>query len=122
MGLTHVEAIKAHGAGAVQTLVRPMSSVDRALCMGEDERGFIKLVYRRDGTILGATVVGPSAGELISEISLAISAKVELSRLASVMHAYPTISIALQQMAAEVKYAELERLMPLYNVLKRMGV
>lgn len=79
-------------------------------------------MYRRDGTILGATVVGPSAGELISEISLAISAKVELSRLASVMHAYPTISIALQQMAAEVKYAELERLMPLYNVLKRMGV
>jgi hypothetical protein len=44
----------------------------------------------------------PSAGELISEITVAMAGGVKLPALASVMHAYPTISIALQQMAAEV--------------------
>jgi len=91
--------------------------------MGEGARGFIKLVYRKkDGAILGATVMGPSAGELISEITVAMAGGVKLPALASVMHAYPTVSIALQQMAAEVYYDKLEASMPLYDFLSRLGL
>ena len=88
---------------------RPMSKVDRAITAGNEALGFIKLVYAKDGAILGATVMGPSAGELISEISVAMAGKVKLPALASIMHAYPTVSIALQQMAAEVYYDQVRR-------------
>ena len=91
---------------------RPMSKVDRAITAGNEALGFIKLVYAKDGTILGATVMGPSAGELISEISVAMAGKVKLPALASIMHAYPTVSIALQQMAAEVYYDQVRRAGP----------
>ena len=67
-------------------------------------------------------VMGPSAGELIAELSVAMSGKVKLPALASIMHAYPTVSIALQQMAAEVYYDKLEASMPLYNVLSKLGL
>ena len=100
-----------------------MAKVDRAITAGAERLGFIKIVYRpKDGTILGATVMGPSAGELISEIGVAMAGKVKLPALASIMHAYPTVSIALQQMAAEVYYDQLEASMPLYNVLSKLGL
>ena len=66
--------------------------------------------------------MGPSAGELISEIAVAMAGKVKLPALASIMHAYPTVSIALQQMAAEVYYDQLEKSMPLYNTLSKLGL
>ena len=100
-----------------------MGKVDRAITAGVAARGFLKIVYRpKDGTILGATVMGPSAGELISEISVAMAGKVKLPALASVMHAYPTVSIALQQMAAEVYYDQLEASMPIYDLLSKVGL
>lgn len=98
--------------GDVAVAYRPMSKVDRAITAGNEALGFIKLVYAKDGTILGATVMGPSAGELISEISVAMAGKVKLPALASIMHAYPTVSIALQQMAAEVYYDQVRRAGP----------
>jgi hypothetical protein len=70
----------------------------------------------------GAVVVAPSAGEIISELQVAISVGLTLGKLASIMHAYPSYSIAIQQMAAEVYYDQLERSMPLYNILKRIGL
>ena len=48
-------------------------------------------------------MASPSAGELVSEVGVAMAGGVKLQALASVIHAYPTYSIALQQIAAEVK-------------------
>ena len=122
IGLTEAQA-RETGGGDVAVAFRKMDKVDRALTMGAAEHGFIKLVYRaKDGTLLGATVMGPSAGELISEIGVAMAGGVKLPALASIMHAYPTVSIALQQMAAEVYYNKLEASMPLYNVLSKLGL
>ena len=126
VGLTeaHARAAAKDKAGKdVAVAYRRMSKVDRAITMGKSTHGFIKLIYKpKDGSILGATVMGPSAGELISEISVAMAGKVKLPALASVMHAYPTVSIALQQMAAEVYYDQLEASMPLYNLLSKVGL
>ncbi len=44
-----------------------------------------------------ATIVAPNAGDLISEVSVAMAGKLGLSRLASVIHPYPTRAEAIRQ-------------------------
>jgi len=84
---------------AVDTFVRPLNEVDRAIADGEEE-GFVK-VHLRKGTdkILGATIVARHAGEMISEITLAIVGNLGLRALANVIHAYPTQAEAIKQVA-----------------------
>jgi pyruvate/2-oxoglutarate dehydrogenase complex dihydrolipoamide dehydrogenase (E3) component len=90
----------------VKTFTVMMSDVDRAITDTEDE-GFVK-IHLREGTdeILGATVAASHAGEMISEISLAMNAKIGLSALARVSHPYPTQSQAIT-MAANAYLATL---------------
>jgi pyruvate/2-oxoglutarate dehydrogenase complex dihydrolipoamide dehydrogenase (E3) component len=77
----------------------PFSTVDRALADGEPE-GFVKILHRRGSDqILGATIVARHAGEMISEITLAIVAKQGLSKLSSVIHPYPTQAEAIKKAA-----------------------
>jgi pyruvate/2-oxoglutarate dehydrogenase complex dihydrolipoamide dehydrogenase (E3) component len=82
---------------AVDTLVRHMKDTDRARIDGETE-GFVK-VYVRKGTdrIVGATIVARHAGEMISELTLAMGAGIGASRLSGVIHPYPTKSEAIRQ-------------------------
>jgi len=63
--------------------------LDRAIVDGATA-GFCKVVTRRNGTILGATIVGRGAGEVIMELVLAMRYGVPLGRLASAIHPYPT--------------------------------
>jgi pyruvate/2-oxoglutarate dehydrogenase complex dihydrolipoamide dehydrogenase (E3) component len=80
----------------VKTFTIPMHDVDRAIADGEEE-GFVK-IHVRDGTdkILGATVVARHAGEMINDISLAITAGLGLRGLARVSHPYPTQALAIK--------------------------
>jgi len=81
----------------IDTYLRPFAEVDRAVIDGEDE-GFVK-VHARRGTdrIVGATIVARHAGDMIGELTLAITAGVGLGRLASVIHPYPTRAEAIRQ-------------------------
>lgn len=82
---------------AVDTYVRPFGEVDRAIADGEED-GFVKVLAKQgSGEILGATVVARHAGEMISELTLAMVAKVGLGTLASVIHPYPTQADAIRQ-------------------------
>jgi len=99
-----------------------MKHVDRAICDGE-EQGFIKVVYsKKNYEILGATVMSPAAGELISEIGVAMKAKMSFDQLATVIHSYPAYSIALQMMASEVNYEKTLKSKTLLNILKWIGL
>jgi pyruvate/2-oxoglutarate dehydrogenase complex dihydrolipoamide dehydrogenase (E3) component len=81
----------------VDTYVRDFKDVDRAVLDGEEE-GFVKFHVRKGhDEILGATIVARHAGEMISEISVAMAARIGLGKLASVIHPYPTQSEALRQ-------------------------
>jgi pyruvate/2-oxoglutarate dehydrogenase complex dihydrolipoamide dehydrogenase (E3) component len=77
--------------------LRPFSELDRAIADGEEE-GFAKILVRK-GTdrILGATLVARHAGEMINEITLAMTAGVGLGALGSVIHPYPTQAEAIKQ-------------------------
>jgi pyruvate/2-oxoglutarate dehydrogenase complex dihydrolipoamide dehydrogenase (E3) component len=83
----------------VKTFTIPMHDVDRAIADGE-EVGFVKIhVKERRDQILGATIVSRHAGEMISEITLAIVAGLGLRTLARVIHAYPTQAEAIKKAA-----------------------
>ena len=80
----------------LDTYTRHFKEVDRALADGEEE-GFVKIHTRRGGDeILGATIVARHAGEMISEISVAMAGGVGLGRLANVIHPYPTQAEAIR--------------------------
>ncbi len=74
----------------VDTITVPLEGVDRAILDGEDE-GFFR-VHLKEGTdkILGATLVAERAGEMISEVTLAITAGVGLGKIGSTIHPFPT--------------------------------
>jgi len=84
---------------AVDTFMRPLNEVDRAIADGEEE-GFVK-IHVRKGTdeILGATIVARHAGEMISEVTLAMVGHLGLRTLSHVIHAYPTQAEAIKQVA-----------------------
>jgi pyruvate/2-oxoglutarate dehydrogenase complex dihydrolipoamide dehydrogenase (E3) component len=83
----------------VDTFHVPLSDVDRAVVDGQ-ESGFVK-VHVRKGTdrIVGATVVAAHAGEIISELSLAMTAGIGLKQIARTIHPYPTQAEAIKKAA-----------------------
>ena len=84
---------------AVDTFVRTLDDVDRAIADGEEE-GFVK-IHVKKGTdkIVGATIVARHAGEMLGEITLAIVGDLGLGTLANVIHTYPTQAEAIKQVA-----------------------
>jgi len=74
----------------VATFTVPLKEVDRAVLDGEEE-GFGRVhADRRSGRILGATLVARHAGEMIAEMSMAITARLTLGTVSKTIHAYPT--------------------------------
>lgn len=102
VGAAEAEAAELGGRVAV---VR-FDHLDRAITSSE-EGGFVKLIAGPrpllrsigGGHVLGATIVGPRAGEMIGEIALAMRTRMFTGRLAQTIHAYPTWSMATQQAA-----------------------
>ena len=72
--------------------------MDRAILDGDDE-GFVK-VHCRGGKdqILGATIVATNAGDMISEITLAMKNRIGLKRIGSTIHPYPTQAEAIRKL------------------------
>lgn len=77
---------------------QPLNGVDRAILDGED-LGFVR-VYCRKGSdkILGATIVAAHAGDLISEIALAMKHHIGLKNIAATIHPYPTQAEAIRKL------------------------
>jgi pyruvate/2-oxoglutarate dehydrogenase complex dihydrolipoamide dehydrogenase (E3) component len=77
---------------AYDLFVVPLEEVDRAVVESE-EIGFAKVLTAKDSDkILGVTIVGARAGDLIHEFVLAMKAGIGLGTIASTIHAYPTFA------------------------------
>ena len=97
VGLTSAEAI-AKKIKFVETAY-PIDDLDRAICEGETG-GFVKILTEAESDrIIGATIVGSHAGELIAEIALAMRWKLGLNKILSTVHSYPTWSEAVKMTA-----------------------
>jgi len=72
----------------------PLSDTVRGR-LGRDDLGRLEL-YAADGVLVGAVAVGPDAAAWMAEVTLAIRAKIPVTVLADVVHAFPTYGEALQ--------------------------
>jgi pyruvate/2-oxoglutarate dehydrogenase complex dihydrolipoamide dehydrogenase (E3) component len=81
----------------IDTFEQSMEHVDRAILEGDNE-GFVR-VHVKKGTdkIVGATIVATNAGDLISEITLAMTNGLGLKQIASTIHPYPTQAEAIRR-------------------------
>jgi pyruvate/2-oxoglutarate dehydrogenase complex dihydrolipoamide dehydrogenase (E3) component len=83
----------------VTTLTVPLAEVDRARLDGETE-GFARVhLQKGSDRILGATVVARHAGEMINELSLAITARTGLAAIGRTIHPYPTQAEVIKKLA-----------------------
>ena len=101
VGLSEEEA--AAEGKAVRVIKVPFEGIDRAVCDGARE-GFLKILTppKRD-VILGATLVGAHAGELLHEVVLAMQARLRLRDLAKTVHIYPTLAEIFRRAGDEAR-------------------
>ena len=91
----------------IDTYVQQLEHVDRAILEGTDE-GFVK-IHTKKGTdkIVGATIVAENAGDLISEITVAMNNKVGLAGIGSTIHPYPTQADAIRKLGDQYNKTKL---------------
>ena len=94
------DELKADGT-AFEKAVFPWAASGRAIAMGRDE-GFTKLLFEPESRrIIGGGIVGAHAGDLISEVALAIEMGADAVDIGKTIHPHPTLSESIG-MAAEV--------------------
>lgn len=94
----------------IDTFVQPLEKNDRGVVSGEDE-GFAEIYVRKgSGQIVGATIVALNAGDLISEVTLAMTHGLKLGDLASTVHPYPTLSEVWRQLGDQYNRTRLTSL------------
>lgn len=87
-GLSEEDARK--GGLEIATFMLPFAENDRAVVDG-DTKGFTRVhISKKNGRLLGATMVSRHAGESIGELVMAIQNKMKVSQLGSIIHPYPT--------------------------------
>lgn len=96
IGISEKEASQHYN---IATYTVPFSQVDRAITAGKTE-GLVKIVTKKwSSKILGCTIVGPRAGEMLGEMSLAMHAGIPLRKLSGLIHPYPTYNGAIRKAA-----------------------
>ncbi len=119
----HTAGSAAAAGVQIQSFTVPLHDVDRARLEGET-RGFCR-VHVKSGTdqILGATIVAPNAGDMISEVTLAMTNGLGLGAIGKTMHPYPTQGEVLRKVADAWRRTKLtpfvKRLFQRYFVLLR---
>lgn len=93
VGLTETAARERFGADAVVAAEFPLAANAKSEILGTT--GFVKVVRRRDGPVLGVHMVGDRVGELISEAQLLVGWDAHPEDVAPFLHAHPTQSEAL---------------------------
>jgi pyruvate/2-oxoglutarate dehydrogenase complex dihydrolipoamide dehydrogenase (E3) component len=98
----------------IDTYIQKFHDVDRAILDGEEE-GFVK-VHVKKGTdrIVGATIVASHAGDMISEITFAMTHGHGLRKIGSTIHPYPTQADAIRRLGDQFSRT---RLTPLVKAL-----
>jgi dihydrolipoamide dehydrogenase len=89
VGLSEAQAVE-QGLD-VEVAKHAFNGIGRAIIIGQNQ-GFAKVVSERGGAIVGATVVGPQAGELIHELMFSVGWEALPDEAATFIHAHPSLS------------------------------
>lgn len=87
---------------SIKTGLAPLQIIGRSNIANMRD-GFCKVLTDKRGTILGATVVAPHAGEIIHELTLAIQHGMSAQEVAGTLHAFPTWSEVVRVACAKIK-------------------
>jgi pyruvate/2-oxoglutarate dehydrogenase complex dihydrolipoamide dehydrogenase (E3) component len=83
----------------IDTFQVPLTEINRAVTDGESE-GFVKIHVRKGSDrIVGATIVAAHAGEMLSEVTLAIVKRLGLGAILATIHPYPTQAEGIKRVA-----------------------
>ncbi|MAK60303.1 MAG: dihydrolipoamide dehydrogenase [Ponticaulis sp.] len=99
IGLTEAEAREKHG-DSVETVEFPFDEIDRAIT-DRQKTGSLRLVIRKNGKILGASVLGQAGGEILQILSLAMANKLTMRDLTKYMSPYPTRAEIVKRAASK---------------------
>ena len=116
VGLTEVQARQRYGKD-VFVARQYFKTLDKAQILG-DTTGFCKIVGRENGEILGASIVGANASELIGAIALAIRQKLKVNAIANLPQISPTLSEIIHKTAIEWQQQRRSRNKSLQNFLE----
>jgi len=98
VGMTEEEAAR---SGKNHEVYRyPYARLDRAICEGVTN-GLAKVVATPKGRILGASILGPHAGEAITEIVIAMRAGITIQKLSNFVHPYPVMNRIIRRLGDE---------------------
>ena len=121
VGLTEAAARDRHG-DRVRSIRWDYAENDRAQAERATE-GFVKVVTGRGGRVLGASIVGRQAGELLQPWILAISRKLKMSAMAGIIAPYPTLG-EINKRAAGAYYTDAlfsDRTRKIVRLLQKLG-
>ena len=100
VGLRSEEAFNKYGKNNVHVLKYSLEDFDRAI-LDDQAKGFMLATVDSKAKILGATIVGARAGEIIHEYSLAMKNNIPLTGLSRNIHVYPTMSAAIRGLSSQ---------------------
>ncbi len=121
VGLTEKHAKDLHGE-SIRVLRWNFAENDRAVTEGK-AKGLVKIITLKNGRIVGASIVGPNAGDQIALYALAVTRKLKVSAIAGTVLPYPTYGEAGKRAAVSfyAKLAQKPLVRGLVGVLKLFG-
>lgn len=100
VGMTEADCLR-HDL-SIKKAIAPLHIVSRSN-ITDDRRGFCKVMTDSNGVIIGASVVGPHAGEIIHELTLAIQYRLTATEVANTLHAFPSWSEIVRVACSKIK-------------------
>jgi dihydrolipoamide dehydrogenase len=93
VGLTEAKAIETYGAGNISTYEYNLGGNGKSQILGT--AGFIKLIRRNNGPVIGVHMIGSRVGEQIGEAQLIVNWEAYPEDVATLVHAHPTMNEAI---------------------------
>lgn len=99
VGMAEGEAKELYGTD-VEIATQSFAGNGKAIIQQQNE-GFVKIIYKKSNHIvLGCSIIGPKATELIPEMAMAVRWGLPIEKIATTIHAHPTLSELLGETAA----------------------
>lgn len=115
-GMTESMAREIHGDN-IRVYQQSYKDLDRAKTK-KDATGHVKLIVDKKGKVLGCSILGDRAGEIISEVQVLKTLNLNFAKLADVIHPYPTYGEVLNKISKRVLVDNLLNL-PLVKLFKK---
>ena len=122
VGMSWESAVAKYSEDRIMRIEVPLEHNDRAKTESTTNGVLVVIARRINGVVLGAHMVGPAAGEIISLFTLAIDRKISMWKLQSLIYAYPTYSLIVKKAADQFVGRQLGELTSdISKVIKRQA-